>query len=139
MPPLEVAPRQTRVEWLIARLLGLLNPVRATAGAEIAGVKPDAEHGRDLFIAKGCITCHRHDAISDVQSISSFSTGPNLTGYRPEPTFVREWLRDPKAIRPNTYMPTLGLSKSEIDALIAFLSSKSRGGDDRSFVTDRAK
>lgn len=78
-----------------------------------------ASEGAALFQAKGCLTCHRHDAFSNIE----FSTeiGPNLTYYEPDPEFVRDWLRDPAAIRPNTAMPNLNLSEEEIEALVVFL------------------
>jgi mono/diheme cytochrome c family protein len=78
-----------------------------------------ASEGAALFQAKGCLTCHRHDAFDNIE----FSTeiGPNLTFYQPDPDFVRDWLRDPAAIRPNTAMPDLNLSGEEIEALVAFL------------------
>jgi len=40
---------------------------------------------------------------------------PGLTHYRPDPEFLRRWLKDPKAIRPATEMPTLGLQQDEIE------------------------
>jgi len=36
---------------------------------------------------------------------------------------VRSWLKDPRAIRPNTAMPDLGLRQEEIEALLAFLAA----------------
>ena len=80
----------------------------------------DAEYGRALFSAKGCVTCHHHAAVagSDPYTMGN----PDLTHYRPDPEFLRRWLKDPKAIRPATEMPTLGLHQDEIEALIAFLA-----------------
>lgn len=75
--------------------------------------------GRALFLAKGCVTCHRHDDAAPPSS--SIQIGPALTNYEPDEAFVRGWLRDPQAIRPTTMMPNLELSDSEIEALIAFL------------------
>jgi cytochrome c1 len=48
---------------------------------------------------------------------------PDLTHYRPNPAFVRQWLRDPSAVRPGTDMPNLRLSDEEIEALLAFLQA----------------
>jgi cytochrome c2 len=93
----------------------------STAAAETALLPAQlAEQGQALFLAKGCPTCHRHDiAVKNVD----FSTevGPNLTYYEPDPDFVREWLRDPSAVRPGTQMPNLNLTEEEIEALVAFL------------------
>jgi cytochrome c2 len=102
----------------------------AAAGTPAAGPTPTltelALEGRALFRAKGCTICHYHAAIAtDQWSLGAEPGGPpNLTDYEPDPAFVREWLRDPSAIRPGTEMPTLGLSEEEITALIAFLQEQ---------------
>jgi cytochrome c2 len=77
-----------------------------------------AEHGRTLFMIKGCSSCHTYVPITE----DKLSFGPNLTNYVPDPEFVRTWLRDPVAVRPEARMPDLDLSEEEIDALIAFLT-----------------
>jgi len=77
-----------------------------------------AEHGRMLFMLKGCTSCHTYVPITD----DKLSFGPNLTNYVPNAAFLRTWLRDPAAVRPETRMPDLDLSNAEIDALIAFLA-----------------
>lgn len=79
-----------------------------------------AAKGAALFRAKGCVVCHRHDALDAIGNI-----GPDLTHYEPEPAFLRRWLRDPAAVRPETQMPNLQLQGAEIDALIAFLQRES--------------
>ena len=94
---------------------------------------PDwAAQGRALFQAKGCTTCHQHEglAIGRIEGDSPFDLdlgtvmgAPDLTHYRPDPTFVRPWLRDPSAVRPGTDMPNLRLSDEEIEALLAFLQT----------------
>lgn len=88
-----------------------------------------ADYGRALFQYKGCASCHRHDGL-DVTRVSATDSdrffasvigAPDLTHYQPDPAFVRQWLRDPRAVRPNTGMPNLQLSEGEIEALLAFL------------------
>ncbi len=88
--------------------------------------------GKALFLAKGCATCHQHAAISAGNSVA---VGPNLTNYRNSPDFLRRWLADPQAVRPETapaygpsgVMPNLHLSPEEIEALIAFITSSPAG------------
>ncbi len=80
-----------------------------------------AEVGADLFLAKGCVGCHRHNALPQGDGLS---IGPNLSRYEPDPDFVRAWLRDPAAVRPGTEMPNLELDDAEIEALLAFLSQE---------------
>jgi mono/diheme cytochrome c family protein len=88
----------------------------ATAGAPVVAPEALAEQGRALYRAKGCATCHDHQ----------LNGAPNLAVYAIDPDFVRTWLRDPSAVRPDTLMPTLRLSEAEIDALIAFLVDDSQ-------------
>ena len=92
-----------------------------TIAAPATAATDDIAYGRALFVAKGCTTCHVH---ADISSNASMSIGPNLTAYQPAPDFVRRWLRNPKAIRPNTFMPDLDLTETEIDALLAFLDAE---------------
>ncbi|MGI8855256.1 MAG: c-type cytochrome [Thermomicrobiales bacterium] len=88
--------------------------------------------GKALFLAKGCAACHQHAAVS---TGNSASIGPNLTNYRNSPDFLRRWLADPQAVRPETapaygpsgVMPNLHLSPDEIEALIAFINSSAAG------------
>jgi cytochrome c2 len=83
----------------------------------------DAQYGRALFSAKGCVTCHHHGAIPGSGQLGG-SDVPDLTNYTVNADFLRTWLKDPRAIRPNTWMPNLELKQDEIEALIAFLSAK---------------
>ena len=91
-----------------------------------------AEVGRALFQAKGCTTCHRHAGLSiervETRGRADLTLGqalgaPDLTHYQPDAAFVRRWLRDPAAVRPDTAMPNLHLSDEEIEALLAFLQT----------------
>ena len=83
-----------------------------------APLPPTAEMGEILFQAKGCTTCHHHEAVTRVQAKR---IGPNLTNHKVTAEFLRIWLHDPAQIRPETYMPNLQLADAEIEALIAFL------------------
>src|SRR5262245_22042010 len=98
--------------------------VAAPAPAAAPTAAPvDVQYGRALFSAKGCATCHHHGAIPGSGQIGD-SDVPDLTNYTVNADFVRTWLKDPRAIRPNTWMPNLELKQDEIEALIAFLSAK---------------
>lgn len=104
---------------LLLLLLTLVTVPASPAPAAAAPAAPSAAGlGEELFMAKGCITCHRHEAL---RAAGSLGIGPDLSYYQPDPTFVRAWLRDPAAVRPGTAMPNLGLDDGEIEALLAFL------------------
>jgi mono/diheme cytochrome c family protein len=90
----------------------------APAAAEAAPVASRA--GSDLFLAKGCVTCHVHQAIPESADLS-VSVGPELTLYRNDSAFIARWLADPSAVR-ETKMPNLHLSPDEIAALVLFLN-----------------
>jgi cytochrome c oxidase subunit II len=101
----------------------------AACAAPAAGQAPStptptlAEHGQMLFRNKGCVTCHAHNRAGGETGL--LEVGPNLSAYRNDPAFLRAWLADPQAVRPETTMPNLKLSAEEIEALIAFLNAGS--------------
>jgi hypothetical protein len=92
---------------------------------------PPVELGRQLFIAKGCITCHVNNKVaktSDYVSKSDFVFivvgAPDLTNFSAGPEALRLRLKDPASVKADTSMPNLNLSDAEIEALIAFINSK---------------
>lgn len=104
----------------------LLSFALAACGTQAANSEPTAAPtltpqalGKALFLNRGCGTCHYHGALGEVEG--SIGVGPNLTVYHGDEAFLREWLRNPAAVRPGTEMPTIGLAEDEIDALVAFL------------------
>lgn len=97
--------------------------VAAAAPAAVALPQDQVAYGKALFVAKGCVTCHRHEAITTQFSVEA---GPNLTYYKVIPEYVKVWLHDPKSIKPATQMPQLPLQAGEIKALIAFLSAEEK-------------
>ena len=97
--------------------------VAPTAAPAPTAMTTDVAYGRALFSAKGCVTCHHHGAIPGSGQLGG-SDVPDLTNYTVNVEFLRTWLKDPRAIRPNTWMPNLELKKDEIEALIVFLSTK---------------
>jgi hypothetical protein len=83
------------------------------------------ELGRQLFVAKGCITCHVNNKVDQASEYWTIEMGAtNLTNFSasPEVLFIR--LKDPASAKSDTQMPNLDLSKVEIEALIAFINSK---------------
>lgn len=122
-----------RARWALA--LVVVGLVAGSVGLASAATKPEAaapavkteqataELGEKLFVAKGCIMCHSNNRIDRNLVEIQTDMGPALSNYTASAEYLRIWLKDPKAAKPQTQMPDLGLSQVEIDALIAFLSS----------------
>jgi hypothetical protein len=88
--------------------------------AGTASMADTVRYGQELFVVKGCTACHFHAAVATTWSTE---VGPNLTTYPMDAEWVRRWLADPAALRPDTEMPNLELDPHEIDALAAFLTA----------------
>jgi mono/diheme cytochrome c family protein len=129
---------RTRAAWaaaltLVAALVCVVSfavtaknaTARAGGDPSPAALGPEAspaDLGQALFLAKGCVVCHSHGAVLDARKdFADFNVGPNLSKVSRSPDYVRVWLKDPPALKPDTQMPNLGLSSEEIEALIAFL------------------
>ena len=79
----------------------------------------DAFVHRFSDVAKGCITCHNNTRIQ-LDNATSLQIGVDLTHYSASPKFLRQWLKNPRSIRPRSTMPDQNLNQDDIDALIAF-------------------
>lgn len=83
------------------------------------------EFGRQLFLAKGCITCHYNSKAASESEYWTIDMGaPNLSKFSASPEALRLRLKDPTLVKSDTQMPNLGLKETEIEALIAFINSK---------------
>jgi len=83
------------------------------------------ELGRQLFIAKGCVTCHTNTKIPrDMTGSITLDMGSNLSKFSANAEILRLRLKDPSSVKSDTKMPNLNLSDAEIEALIAFINSK---------------
>lgn len=97
-----------------------ITPPAETAVAQNVSASPSlVEQGEALFVAKGCVMCHQNERSI---TLSAPHIGPNLTDYKADPEFVRSWLADPLAMKPEALMPDLQLGDEEIEALTAFLT-----------------
>ena len=88
------------------------------------------ENGKKLFSEKGCIACHTTKEVAGAVG----TVGPNLDGVASRTTIaggaiqntpanLRNWLRNPPAMKPGTQMASLGLNPLEIDNLIELLNT----------------
>jgi hypothetical protein len=83
------------------------------------------EYGRQLFIAKGCITCHYNSKAASASDYWTIEMGaPNLSKFSANPEVLAMRLKDPSSVKSDTQMPNLDLTKVEIEALVAFINSK---------------
>src|SRR4051812_24563353 len=107
-------------------------PTGADAKPAAAAATGDATNGKTLFQQKGCIACHTAQGVPGANG----TIGPNLNGIgdtakRPKladgaansPEHIREWIKDPQALKPGTMMPNLQLSDKEADDLAALLAT----------------
>lgn len=69
-----------------------------------------------------CIACHSMNGTGG-------AVGPALDGIgdRRDPDYLKRWLKDPLAVKPDSKMPKLPLSDADIEALVAFLSNVKNG------------
>ncbi|MBI2081428.1 MAG: c-type cytochrome, partial [candidate division NC10 bacterium] len=89
-----------------------------------------AARGRELFQQAGCYGCHQLRGLDGEAKPSTFSAqvqrdfAPDLSQVATKvsgPGWLFAWLKDPKAFRPTTPMPSLRLSDAEASALANFL------------------
>jgi len=90
--------------------------------AVVAGGAPLAEAAnRPQIFNQLCIACHALGG-------QGGNVGPALDGVgaRLDAAFIRHWLQDPIAVKPDSKMPKLPLTQGQIDELVAFLSQQKR-------------
>jgi hypothetical protein len=106
-----------------AKLIPLQAVDAGAAPPEVA----QAERGRRLFVAKGCVTCHVHSAVS-TDGMIQVKAGPDLTEKRYAADYLKMYLADPSIRPPSTpngaRMPNLGLKPAEVAAIAAFVNGK---------------
>jgi hypothetical protein len=112
------------------RVVDSLKPVRGTVEEHLETIRiqrfSEAERGRRLFAAAGCVTCHVHRAVDIAGEVSEF--GPDLTDRRFPAEYLERFLANP-SIKPPTngkQMPSLGLRPKDIAPLVAFINSEKR-------------
>ena len=87
---------------------------------------PAFDRGHQLFIAKGCATCHSHQLTRQFYGLQA---GPDLSEPKFAPAYLERFLANPSVKtdwRGDARMPNLGLKPAEIGALVAFLNQDRR-------------
>jgi hypothetical protein len=84
------------------------------------------ELGEQLFVAKGCITCHVNSKVPNSRDYWTipYENATNLSNFSAHPDVLRMRLKDPTSVKSDTKMPNLDLTEVEIEALVAFINSK---------------
>lgn len=97
----------------------------SVSNAEEASSISQVEYGRQLFIAKGCITCHYNSRAATLSGHWTIEMGaPDLSNFSANPEVIFMRLKDPASVKSDTNMPQLNLKEFEIEALVAFINSK---------------
>jgi hypothetical protein len=104
---------------------GLAAQARESSETSMESSPAQVELGRQLFLAKGCITCHYNSRAAGRDEYSTIEIGaPDLSDYSSHRDVLFIRLKDPLAAKSDSKMPNLGLKETEIEALIAFINSK---------------
>lgn len=129
----------------------LLNPLRALALLTLSGLAAcgdtqgettplviaggDPAQGHGLIHAYGCGTCHVIEGVRGARGrvgprLENYAQQHLLAGFMPNtPLNLISWLMDPVALKPQTGMPSQGLTEAEARHIAAYLYSL--GGDSR--------
>lgn len=96
-----------------------LLPVTAIDSGTPAPVISEADRGRHLFVAKGCVSCHLH---SQFRNGDVGTAGPDLTNRRYPVEVLRQVMAPRGGASSTRKMPDLQLRPAEITALTAFIN-----------------
>jgi hypothetical protein len=119
--------RGVLVPW---RVVDSIRPVRGTVEDHLPTIGvaplPEAERGRRMFAAKGCVTCHVHRDVPVSGEVNTF--GPDLTERRFADDYLAKFLADPSIKPPSNgkRMPNPGLREKDIAPLVAFINAERR-------------
>ncbi len=74
--------------------------------------------GEETVKTVGCLSCHTVDGLG-----SDFAPALDSVGNKVKPSYLRKWIENPREYDPDTSMPSLRLSNSELDNVVAYLMS----------------
>ncbi|MCY4402446.1 MAG: c-type cytochrome [Candidatus Poribacteria bacterium] len=78
----------------------------------------DISAGEETVKTVGCLSCHAVDGLG-----SDFAPALDSVGTKVKPSYLRSWIENPRDYDPDTSMPSLRLSNSELDNVVAYLMS----------------
>ncbi len=89
---------------------------------EVSTTYSESQHtiktGEEIVKTVGCLTCHTVDGLG-----TDFGPALDSVGAKVTPNYLRQWIQNPKTYDPDTSMPSLRLSNSEVDSVVAYLMS----------------
>jgi mono/diheme cytochrome c family protein len=100
-----------------------LLPMQAMAANAKLAALSDAERGRRLFVAKGCLQCHKNDHAG---VNGRFPWATDLTNKHYTGNYLAQVLTNPEKVLPpkdQARMPNLNLKPGEVTALTAFINT----------------
>jgi cytochrome c oxidase subunit II len=97
------------------------------AGQQARAPAPESAENQRAFLASACIACH---TVSGTRALGR--TGPDLTHLMSRQTLaatevalnaasLRDWIKDPQRLKPGNKMPTMKLSDTQLDRMVAYL------------------
>jgi cytochrome c oxidase subunit 2 len=100
-----------------------------SAPARAPTTAAQASAGERLFMSSQCASCH---TIAGTRAQGT--VGPNLTHVASRstlaaatipntPAYLASWIANPQAIKPGDRMPDLGLSRGQVNQLVAYLET----------------
>jgi hypothetical protein len=102
---------------------GQMLPLKVVAaGPPVPAPMSAYDRGHQLYLAKGCATCHSHELTIEMWTSKA---GPDLSEPKFAASYLTRFLTDPstkKDWKTANRMPNLGLKPAEVTALIAFLN-----------------
>ncbi len=100
-----------------------IDPIYSTSRAVVAA-------GKETVKSVGCLACHAVDGLG-----SDFAPKLDDVGNKVTPSFLHQWVDDPKSYDADTVMPDLRLSDTEVDNVVAYLMTLKSGTASSSKVT----
>ncbi len=107
--------------WMLQLL-----PMRVVDAADPPPALSPFERGRQLFAAKGCVTCHEKIDDPGLAELQTLKFGPYLTGRTFPPDYLVMKIKNPAENRGapvnGVVMPQLELGVADIEALVSFIN-----------------
>lgn len=83
-------------------------------------LSPQAMRGSELYLARGCVSCHGPDGKGPRADLTKLGSQGDLAK-------IEAWVKDPSSVKPGTEMPRLGIEDpNELEALARFVVELSR-------------